>query len=564
MELPPGFYSRLLRVLRDPSMLVRLGMCALAAVVCSVVTIAWRPPFEFRKFEIPDRGVASRVDFSIVNAVATEGAREMARQQSRLVFSHDPEPLVQLQARLKANVVELLQSENYQQKEAEIWETFLPAPTADQPVLSEQEKLVAYERFRDLLSEEGRLVQFEDQLAKAFAEFEQRGLFRGEQLNQALETMEGKGNQAEIFVYPRAEPNLRKPVRVNEARLAEAEQRLRSNLEEHLQSKELADRVFRWLVPRFVESGVTLTFDQTASLQVREQLVAEVEPRLTPFRKGDILAQPGVAIDEQNIALLQAEYQAHLASLSLFALGARLLATLGMYTAMFTLCGVFMRFRYPEVLSDQRRLASLIGLSAATVVLGYWTHAWSAEIIPLLLFAMTVTIAYNQEMALLCSAAVGLVIVFSIGQGMAEFVILMAATATAVLLLRRIRSRTKLIYVGLAVGMVTALTTVGVNLVENQALSYDYLLRDAGVFGLFGLLSGVAMSGLLPFVEEAFGVLTDLSLLELGDVAHPLLQELVRRAPGTYNHSINVASLGEAAAESIGARGLLVRVGAYF
>ena len=57
---------------------------------------------------------------------------------------------------------------------------------------------------------------------------------------------------------------------------------------------------------------------------------------------------------------------------------------------------------------------------------------------------------------------------------------------------------------------------------------------------------------------------TDLSLLELGDAAHPLLQELVRLRPGTYNHSITVASIAEAAAEAIGARGLLVRVGAYF
>ena len=72
------------------------------------------------------------------------------------------------------------------------------------------------------------------------------------------------------------------------------------------------------------------------------------------------------------------------------------------------------------------------------------------------------------------------------------------------------------------------------------------------------------MLGLLPFIESLFGVQTDISLLELGDVSHPLLQELVRRAPGTYNHSINVASIAEAAAESIGARGLLVRVGAYF
>ena len=58
--------------------------------------------------------------------------------------------------------------------------------------------------------------------------------------------------------------------------------------------------------------------------------------------------------------------------------------------------------------------------------------------------------------------------------------------------------------------------------------------------------------------------MTDISLLELSDISHPLLQELVRRAPGTYNHSIAVATLAEAAADAIGANGLLCRVGAYF
>ncbi len=72
------------------------------------------------------------------------------------------------------------------------------------------------------------------------------------------------------------------------------------------------------------------------------------------------------------------------------------------------------------------------------------------------------------------------------------------------------------------------------------------------------------MTGMLPLVEKAFGVQTDLSLLELGDASHPLLRRLAQRAPGTYNHSINVASIAESAADSIGANGLLVRVGAYF
>ena len=60
------------------------------------------------------------------------------------------------------------------------------------------------------------------------------------------------------------------------------------------------------------------------------------------------------------------------------------------------------------------------------------------------------------------------------------------------------------------------------------------------------------------------GIVTGISLLELGDNTHPLLQELVRRAPGTHNHSITVGAIAEAAAERIGADALLVRIGAYF
>ena len=72
------------------------------------------------------------------------------------------------------------------------------------------------------------------------------------------------------------------------------------------------------------------------------------------------------------------------------------------------------------------------------------------------------------------------------------------------------------------------------------------------------------LTGLLPIVERCFGIVTDISLLELADGSHPLMQELVRRAPGTYTHSMTVATLAEASAEAIGANPLLVRVGSYF
>ena len=90
------------------------------------------------------------------------------------------------------------------------------------------------------------------------------------------------------------------------------------------------------------------------------------------------------------------------------------------------------------------------------------------------------------------------------------------------------------------------------------------LLKSAIWAGFSIMVSASIMTPLLPFIEKTFGVQTDLSLLELGDASHPLLRRLAQRAPGTYNHSINVASIAEAAADEIGANGLLVRVGAYF
>jgi hypothetical protein len=155
------------------------------------------------------------------------------------------------------------------------------------------------------------------------------------------------------------------------------------------------------------------------------------------------------------------------------------------------------------------------------------------------------------------------IVVVALGEDISELVVLLGAATTAILCLGGIRSRSKLIYVGLLSGAVAVLLNFTMETVGDQPWGW-MLLSSSLITGLWTVAAGFVMTGLLPFIEHAFGVLTDLSLLELGDVAHPLLQELVRRAPSTYNHSVTVGSIAEAAAESIGARGLLCRVGAYF
>ena len=79
-----------------------------------------------------------------------------------------------------------------------------------------------------------------------------------------------------------------------------------------------------------------------------------------------------------------------------------------------------------------------------------------------------------------------------------------------------------------------------------------------------GVLSGALTIGLMPFFETAFRLMSDMRLIELSNPNHPLLKKVLTETPGTYHHSVMVANLSDAACESIGANGLLARVGSYY
>jgi putative nucleotidyltransferase with HDIG domain len=90
------------------------------------------------------------------------------------------------------------------------------------------------------------------------------------------------------------------------------------------------------------------------------------------------------------------------------------------------------------------------------------------------------------------------------------------------------------------------------------------VLGDALITFVTAAFAGFVVLGLLPAIERTSGRATGLSLIELRDPRQPLLRELQRAAPGTWNHSLQVANIAEAAAESIGADGLLAYVGALY
>ncbi len=94
--------------------------------------------------------------------------------------------------------------------------------------------------------------------------------------------------------------------------------------------------------------------------------------------------------------------------------------------------------------------------------------------------------------------------------------------------------------------------------------AFETMMIEVAFASSNALISPVLTYGLLIFFERIFRITTDLTLLELSNFDRPLLRELARKAPGTFNHSLIMGNLAEAAAEKIRANPLLARVGAYY
>ena len=138
----------------------------------------------------------------------------------------------------------------------------------------------------------------------------------------------------------------------------------------------------------------------------------------------------------------------------------------------------------------------------------------------------------------------------------------MVGSVSAIAAIGHISARSNFIGAGVQVGLVQAGCAVGIALLANHAWPTMLTATLAAFIG--GVLAGLTTLAMTPLVEWAFGYTTDLQLLELANLNHPALKELIVQAPGSYHHSIIVGALVEAAAESIGANSLLARVMAYY
>ncbi len=139
----------------------------------------------------------------------------------------------------------------------------------------------------------------------------------------------------------------------------------------------------------------------------------------------------------------------------------------------------------------------------------------------------------------------------------------------AVYVTLQVRRRSRLIRAGIYVGLASLLMglafgNIGIMWESIGKTDWRMVSIQSALAVFTGFLTAVLVSGLLPVLEHLFRITTDISWLEMADLNHPLLKRMTIEAPGTYHHSLVVANLAEAAAESVGANASMCRVASYF
>jgi putative nucleotidyltransferase with HDIG domain len=525
-------------------------LLVLATIVTSVALVyGTGPPFTFRLGERPSRPVLSNVaSFHRRDPQKTNAERRARAEAVAPLLTNDPAPLHELQEQLDDLVDAVARVHDVHD---------LPARLVRVWNLGE----ATFLDLRAATDSPERRSALHTQVQHGFDPLLQRGVLgpdelpADEQLHPRLRIREGTEDPAHARLVDRDQ--------IVPERIAKPDGVVAQGFAQAFTNVALGERLFAMIADKLAATP-TLHYEETLTRQEREAASSSVRDAFTEYRRGDVLVGQGEPITEDHLSVLRLEHQTANAQFGVSDHMRRCLAVLGLVAGLFALLGYSLARTDPRITTSARRLAVLCGLFVASLGLArlLTLHAMDAEIVPVALAGMILAVAYRPQVALMVTFGLALLTSLALGSGLGHFAVLMGGTAAAVLPLREVRTRTKPIQVGLYAAVSYFVLTWATGLFLNQAVGL--VATDAFWRAGWGLMAGFFLGGLLPFVERGFGIITGISLLELGDINHPLLQELVQRAPGTHNHSVTVGTIAEAAAERIGGNGLLVRIGAYF
>ena len=306
---------------------------------------------------------------------------------------------------------------------------------------------------------------------------------------------------------------------------------------------------------------INLTLDKERVIFAQDIAKREVMP--VYVTRGTAILMQGKEITEEDMTLLE--------DLGVLNSGAsRFLMFLSSVVLVVLVVGLIAVYLYifnRDILMATGNLmligAVFLTVNFAAVMIGFLPGAWAGYIIPVPMGAMLLAILINRQVALIVSAVLSILAGVVVGYQLQPALILLAGSWAAVFSLAKVSQRSDLTRAGMVAAGVSFMATLMLGVLSGGPNNTSILQRGLLSFAN-GIVSSILTIGLLPFLEHTFGVTSAIRLLELSNPNQALLRRLLVEAPGTYHHSIMVGNLAEAAAESVNANSLLVRVAAYY
>ncbi len=322
------------------------------------------------------------------------------------------------------------------------------------------------------------------------------------------------------------------------------------------QARLVVDLVSAFIVPNAL-------YDEAATELARSEASQAVAPVFRTFAPGETVVTRGQVVSPLDIEALQA-----IGLLEPPDLWGQVALRLLLVVSVGGLLALYAYRAHPEMLSSVR----LVGLTSLLFVVTGLTLQFVVPGQPLLpyfypaaMLPMLMAILVGPGMGVITAMAVGALAGFLSSRGLEIGLYYMLSGALGSLMIGRAERLTIFAWAGLAADL-AAISVVVLFRIPDPATVTDTAGKAQIIGGALttGLFSASLAFGLLILIGNLLGITTNLQLIELSRPDHPLLQMLLRSAPGTYQHSLQVANLAEQAARAIGANALLTRVGTLY
>lgn len=345
----------------------------------------------------------------------------------------------------------------------------------------------------------------------------------------------------------------------------------RAKVAEMVNTSELTKNSARELVQEISRFVITPNkfLDETITAQAREEARKNTSP--VYIEQNELIIKPGDFITQEIYNVL--------VEAQLLKKKVNFWPHLGLFLMVSLIVFVLFMFIKQSQLTVQHNNAQVLMLLLIfllnvvlmkTVALGHGLEfPFIGYLMPIALGSILITILFDASLAFISSVILSIVasITFNV-EPTQLFDFRFGFTAiivcfVSIFVIRHARQRSTILKAGMLISLFSSISILSILLLGNEYI-FKEILTTLIFTTASGLITAVLVVGLLPFFEIAFGILSPLKLVELSNPNHVLLRKLLTETPGTYHHSVMVGNLSEAAAEAIGADGLLCRVGSFY